>query len=116
MSPQEIFNKVAEHLLTQNQLAVNYEGTICYKTDTGLKCAIGCLINEVYYCYEIEHNTIKNIIKLNICPEYINYDTLDFLNVLQSIHDYHYPQYWYEKLKHTAVQFNLNLKILENFN
>lgn len=48
---QEMYNRVKYHLLTQNQKATvsKYNATCAYRTETGLKCAIGALIPEDKY-------------------------------------------------------------------
>ncbi len=50
MTKQEIFDKVATHLLTQNEKALNSVGGCVYRTDKGLKCAVGCLIPVECMC------------------------------------------------------------------
>ena len=46
MNRQEVFDKVAIHLLTQNAKALNSGGLCVYKTPNGLRCAVGCLIPD----------------------------------------------------------------------
>ncbi len=50
MSPQELFDTVATHLLTQRKPAMARDAggseTCCYRTEDGRKCAAGCLIPD----------------------------------------------------------------------
>lgn len=47
MTAQEIFNKVALHLVTQNVKAIDIYGACKYlDRRAGRKCAIGCLIPD----------------------------------------------------------------------
>lgn len=46
---QEIFNKVATHLLTQGKRSVASDGSCMYRGPEGTKCAIGCLIEDDEY-------------------------------------------------------------------
>ena len=61
MTCQEVFDKVAKHLLMQGEQAIGThttggsKTTCCmYRTPDGMKCAVGCLIKNQYYTPEIE--------------------------------------------------------------
>jgi hypothetical protein len=49
LSEQEIFDRVAAHLLTQGVQAKNSQEDYLYRTNDGLKCAVGCLIDDDAY-------------------------------------------------------------------
>ena len=50
MTPREVFDTVKAHLLAQNAQAISeFSGSCKYRTSTGLKCAVGCLIPESLY-------------------------------------------------------------------
>lgn len=52
MSLKDLFNDVKTHMLKQGMKAIDEQGNCCYKTESGLKCAIGCLIpDELYDLY-----------------------------------------------------------------
>ncbi len=55
---QELFDKVSKHLLTQGERAVTASSgaglVCCYRTEDGLMCAVGCLIDDKYYHPEFE--------------------------------------------------------------
>ncbi len=48
MTLQEIYDKVKAHLIAQGRPAME-DDTCCYRTASGLKCAVGCLIPDDRY-------------------------------------------------------------------
>lgn len=64
MTDREIFEHVKAHLLTQNKKALSrgMYGACVYRTDSGLRCAVGCLITDAAYHPGIEGEHIYNII------------------------------------------------------
>lgn len=46
MNAQEIFEKVAAHLLSQNAQALDKGGNCLYRDPSGKACAVGCLIPD----------------------------------------------------------------------
>lgn len=65
MELREIFDKVKEHLLTQNAQslgAVNEFGDpVCqYRSDDGKMCAVGCLIPDNLYRIELEGRNVTD--------------------------------------------------------
>jgi len=83
---QETFNKVATHLMTQNEKAQDRYGCL-YRTEDGKTCAVGCLIPKDIYDERMEHTDLDSILK-NF-PELTNIiqPQLDLLTALQKIHD-----------------------------
>jgi hypothetical protein len=110
MKEQKIFNKVATHLLTQNEKSVNELGKCMYRSDDGLKCAIGCLIPKKYYEEGMEDRDIEFI--FTNYPDALGkyYRHLDLLEELQHVHDYFEPDEWTRELKVVANNFNLKFK------
>ena len=83
---QEIFDKVAKHLLTQNERAVNASGRCKYRIN-GLKCAAGILISDSDYLPEMEENialTLKYFPESGYSKEEIA--LIHQLQLLQKIH------------------------------
>lgn len=118
MNRQEVFNKVATHLLTQNAKARTETGWgnfICsYKADNGLKCAIGCLIPDDQYDKRIEGKSINlNPLLISILRNAIDLyiDDINFLENLQMIHDQLPIKSWAEELN----QFAIDNKLENNF-
>lgn len=93
MNTQQVFDKVATHLITQNEKAQDQStGDCVYRTDDGKACAIGCLISDDSYADFIEGGDIFHLMDIDIIP-----DTLDdmtnrselgrFFDYLRHVHD-----------------------------
>ena len=124
MNKQEIFDKVAEHLLTQRERAYGTLEDVCYyrigKNGKTLKCAVGCLIPDEYYTPSMEKAGVADdrvldiLIKADILedvPENVNFDLLSaghLLSVLQTVHD-STPLPWEAELVKVANKFRLKL-------
>ena len=97
MTAQEVFNKVATHLFTQNEPAYTvHEGCRYRLTVLGkkLSCAAGCLIPDEVYSGDLESTLITDFPKLNdvvfkdvlkAVPEIEKYN--DLISDLQQVHD-----------------------------
>ena len=105
MTDKELFEKVKNHLLTQNAKSMyipNSEiGTqaCAYRGKEGKKCAAGCLILDKFYTPELEglgasHSLVTEaLIQSRILPNQIV-----LVDRLENIHDYSEPEDWEEKL------------------
>lgn len=51
--PQQVFDQVAVHIIAQGRRAQDY-GSCRYRTEDGLKCAVGCLIPDELYDPHLE--------------------------------------------------------------
>lgn len=118
MNTQAIFNKVATHLLTQNCLSA--DGGLCmYRGPDGLKCAVGCLIDDDHYDRTLEGVTIgsdsngrvRRVVELSIGRE-LSYDEVGLLANLQWTHDRGRLEEWRVKLADIATQANLNADVV----
>lgn len=113
MKRQEIFNRVYTHLLKQNQASKGSDDRCKYKSDNGLKCAIGCLIPDDIYDPKMEGMSIEFIYdsypkmkKLNLGRE------ISFLSGLQKIHDDFPVHLWDKQLREFAVRWNVTVPAL----
>ena len=112
---QEIFDFVANHLLTQNAKAVEDNGTCLYRYGH-LKCAVGALISDEDYNYIFEMQSLRLLAdKKETIFSDIEESKLAFLMHLQEIHDDYAIEEWSEKLSILGSDFNLSNKILEKF-
>lgn len=113
-SLQETFDTVVKHLLTQNKRSEDRYSTGCkYKTSTGLKCAVGCLIPDDKYSPEMEgSSTLFGQVKLLM--EDLGHD-ISLLGRLQGIHDSELVRFWPIHLTELASEFDLNDSILKDF-
>ena len=57
MNDQDVFDRVATHLLTQKRRSTN-QSIPLYRDDRGNKCAIGCLIDDEHYNPILEGSSI----------------------------------------------------------
>ena len=108
-TPLDVFKKVSEHLLDQNDRALSVAGLYCvYRSNSGLKCAVGCLIEDQFYSKELEGldvrtDVIENVLKLSGVP--ITEEVLKLLEELQKVHDYVKPEGWVEALAKVKTDF-----------
>lgn len=99
MTNQEIFDTVLNHMRKQKVPAIGC-GDICvYKTENGLKCAVGCLIPDELYDPKMDessetHNNntevSDNKLVQKVLKKHLNIDfedSMDLLVSLQIIHD-----------------------------
>lgn len=115
-SLQEIFDFVANHMLTQNAKAVENSGTCQYRYGH-LKCAVGALISDEDYNCSFEMQSLRILagrIEKTIFSD-IKESRLAFLMHLQEIHDDYAIEEWPEKLSILGSDYNLSNKILEKF-
>lgn len=83
-----------------------------YRREDGLKCAIGALIPDEEYRSSFEGNAVRMIYK--DVPALQSVD-LPFLQDLQFLHDDHDPPYWPRELKRFAAKYEVDAKVLEEF-
>lgn len=105
LSRTEIFKRVREHLLTQNERAEDDYGCR-YRMPDGKRCAIGCLIPDSLYSTEYEHEGIDSL--PFVLLEYLGglYNE-DFLQDLQNVHDGYTPESWPIELDRVAHEYGL---------
>lgn len=123
---QEIFDRVAIHLLIQNkksQKTFNGAHECFYRGNNGYMCAIGCLISDEHYVPEIENkyaDALEVVKLLNLSLNHKLNKTMEmFLCDLQKIHDISVVRYWWdyllslaerEKLSTDAIDFAIEFK------
>lgn len=113
MNYQEIFDRVSNHLLTQKKQALSEDGKCAYRSNNGLKCAVGCLIPDELYDSNLENNMVSDIkttLEKSLGVEELGDKDLEFLDVLQFIHDCEFPDNWDFSLREFADDWNLNFK------
>jgi hypothetical protein len=103
--PQVVFDKVAEHLLTQKERSEYPVNCAClYRGPKGLKCAAGCLIPDSDYNEEMEGKSWSTLVSSGIIPDTNNY----LIGRLQRVHDVFDPIEWLTKLHELATEMNLD--------
>lgn len=121
---QEVFDRVATHMLLQKKKSVSEEmirdkwghqklaSSCMYRGDDGLKCAVGCLIKDELYNECIEHQGVDDADVIDaltesgiVCSDYM----LKLLVTLQGIHDDSDPKHWENALGEVAEGWGLTL-------
>jgi len=122
MRAQEIFDTVATHLFTQGRRAITIDEQCAYKTNDGLKCAVGCLIPDDMYSSKMENTDVVTLLAFQsdygyTIPKYFARNQ-DMLSQLQTIHDDEYS--WLstedmkDALKKVARNHHLKMSVLNN--
>jgi hypothetical protein len=109
---QELFNRVKTHLLNQGTKAVTEvvsDGiNMCqYHAESGLKCAVGCLIDDNAYDFSMEGEDINDDLVYNALRKSgidMGGKTLSILRALQHIHDSYEPSEWSESIDRVEMQ------------
>lgn len=100
MTPQEIFDTVAKHLITQGQQSQRDDGTCLYRGPGGLKCAVGVLIPDDVYTRKMElddlgetGNGVHGLLyrHAHVLPGYFS-ENVRLLSRLQNVHDLMYDR------------------------
>lgn len=112
---QEIFDRVAVHLLTQNKKSERPVSAQClYRGPFDLKCAIGALIKDEVYSHDLEGHranifTVRKALKRSGVPVDVeSEEDAKFLTDLQDIHDLWEVTMWPRMLRETAQMYGLN--------
>lgn len=116
MTLQEIFDRVAKHLLAQNGRAtIIYDGReLCaYRGADGKTCAVGCLIRDDKYHSKMEGEGLGNPLVTNAVFSSLKLrgekaKVVSLLEALQRLHDFTAPSQWRTGLSTVADLFGLN--------
>lgn len=125
MDNQQIFDKVATHLLTQNERSVDIDGDCQYRDPQGRSCAVGCLIPDEFYNPAFEGAQVSSAMKYGRKNSLLanalegagidvgNPTTIKLLAELQHMHDNDSPYGWPEDLRDIAMKFGLSTEALD---
>jgi hypothetical protein len=111
MTKQQIFDKVAKHLLKQGKRSKNEEGDCRYRSPDGTRCAVGCLIPTNLYHGKLEGVSAEALPNALLRQMGVHLNKL-LLSRLQSVHDDIEPEYWRDSLGNVAKDFRLSTKVL----
>ena len=114
MNNQETFDTAARHLLTQKGTSrVTPNGTCAYRGEDGLKCAVGCLIPDPAYTYEMEGLGVDALFERFPDMEelFADVDT-NLLVRLQTVHDSVSVGFWRQCLEDIAGAYGLSTAVL----
>lgn len=106
---QTIFDQVARHLLTQMRQSISVRGSCVYRSEDGLKCAVGILISDKEYRPDMEGLGVHLVCcyhdETNVAD-----DRFRLLRRLQTVHDKYMPNAWRQELLAVAspTEFDLD--------
>lgn len=111
LTPQEVFNRVVNHLRAQGEKAIDPESESCrYRAPGGKMCAVGCLIKDEHYTEKFEGQAsdgtgvVVALVKSGI-PN--TKSMQDLLGSFQETHDHHDWVEWEDRFKEIAENFSL---------
>lgn len=108
---QEIFDKVSNHLLTQNKKSVDInfsdKSKYCRYKFGNLKCAAGCLIPDIDYHESIEGQSVNKV--AYFIESGYTLDERSLIRKLQKIHDSFPESSWKSELKKLGKLERLNI-------
>lgn len=114
---QRLFNTIRTHLLTQNKKARTVAGRCKYRTDSGLKCAVGCLITDSVYedVGRIIEGRPAEAPEVTQAVEESIGETLDvraesMLYRMQRLHDNYDPPDWEAQMEQVAADLKLEIR------
>ena len=117
MNTQEAFTTAARHLLTQKERSLLSGAWIyvrcAYRGDSGKKCAIGCLIPDTLYDFNMEGTAIGDLLlDRNAVSELLDHVDRSLLVKLQRLHDdpTKTPN-WKTELVNLAKEFDLKWEL-----
>lgn len=111
MTAQEMFNKVAAHLLSQGKRAIDEHHRCRYRGANGTKCAIGCLITDDRYSPGIEASGAQDIHVREAAGYGI--ELIGLACDLQKIHDNASPANWRTTLENLATLYGLTTEVIK---
>lgn len=120
LNTQQVFDKVATHLLRQGRKSQNVGRGQCksfcaYRGDDGTTCAVGCLIPDDRYNPALEGLAAQRFAVLDTIRDTVdlNETTKTLLTELQDLHDNSPVETWHLGLERLANRYNLSTSALE---
>ncbi len=114
MTPQEIFDKVSVHLLTQGKRALSPKGRCMYRGEEGTMCAVGCLLDDTTYQPSFEGKGVNELVETFEMPEFF-VEEEPLLDELQNCHDNYQPDEWPEVLTSIAGYNGLSTTAMDEY-
>lgn len=110
MSAQELFEKVANHLLKQSNHSFFDDDDCCcaYRGSEGRMCAAGVLIPDDVYSERFERNRWSSLVAHHNFPE----THCQLIVELQRVHDFFSVINWRDQLVAISNVFKLDTKFL----
>jgi hypothetical protein len=116
MTDQEVLDRVAEHLLRQNERSYAH-GICAYRGAGGLKCAAGCIIPDHLYSPDMEGTGQLRDYGVR-CAQVRDAlgqvgANVNLVADLQGIHDRVSPEYWPTHLRAFAKSRDLDDSVID---
>jgi hypothetical protein len=113
MTNQELFDKMATHLLTQGEKSVDESRNKClYRGPNGLKCAAGVLISDEAYSESLEGEIVSDPnVQFALKTSGVEDCQMYLVEELQLVHDTHWAESWAVALSSVAQKFHLKFEI-----
>lgn len=114
MTPQQIFDKVAVHLMEMDKPS-KFDGGCAYRGEDNSQCAVGCLIDDEHYEKRMEGKPVDALISHygHTLPSFF-VKNLNLFVSLQHTHDFHFHKRYYKLMVISRI-YNLDLKVLEKY-
>lgn len=112
---QEAFDRVAVHLATQGATSRDADGAGALRGKMGMKCGVGCLMDDDLYIPEFEASALPNVSYddwVAGCAELLGLPPA-FVKRVSEIHDERHVYEWRDQLWLLAQKFGLRAQILK---
>lgn len=112
---QEVFDKVATHLLKQGSRS-EFGGGCAYRSPDGKMCAVGCLLQDEQYSPKLEGiNTRHELVQAALKESGIDLTQKMqcMLQELQECHDHKPISMWPLVLREIAGRYKLSTEVLK---
>lgn len=113
MTPQEVFTRVVDHLRKQGRPSIGKFGGCKYRSEAGLKCAVGAVIDESEYSPKMEGHVMFDFIKMgyDFVPASLK-ERLEphasLLTAFMQTHDFVAANLWEASFQGIAKDFKLD--------
>jgi len=105
-TPQEVFNQVYNHAVTQRERSFNEDEQVCMYRHGSLKCAAGCLIHDDEYDHTMGSETWWYLVDQKKVPK----EHSKLIGDLQSAHDDASGfEEWLASFKTVAAKYKLEI-------
>ena len=110
MSAQQVFDKAYRHLISQNARAEEHFNCK-YRTDRGLKCGVGCLIDDEHYSEDMEGGK-ADCYQVSAALKSSGVDSVEhhvLLAEIQFLYDNYEPPRWADHFRQIAATHGLSV-------
>jgi hypothetical protein len=117
-TPQQVFDHIATHLLTQNAKSTDGAQGCLYRGKLGRRCAAGCVIGDSEYTIQMDGGFGENGTSWNdLIDDGIITQTAHrkLISEMQAIHDGFEVEGWKEQLEKYADHYGFSHKIFREF-